>query len=82
MLSCFEVRLLITSAGVKRPEFVGTAQAQIASGAAGLSDEIERRLENVIDRVPGGIQIRPLIESAIQIALASALEGLLRRRSQ
>jgi hypothetical protein len=67
-------------AEAKRREFVDVAQAQAATGAAKLSDEIERRLENVIDRVPGGIQVRPLIESAIQIALASAIEGLLQRR--
>jgi hypothetical protein len=69
-------------AEAKRREFVGAAQAQVATGAAKMSDEIERRLENVIDRVPGGTELRPLIESTIQIALASALEGLLYRRSQ
>ena len=69
-------------AEAKRREFVGAAQVQVATGAAKLSDEIERRLESVIDRVPGGIQVRPLIASTIQIALASALEGLLSRRSR
>jgi hypothetical protein len=34
----------------------------------------------VIDRVPGGSQVRPLIESAVQVALASALEALLQKR--
>ena len=47
-----------------------------------LSDEIGRKLENVIDRLPGGINVRPLIKSSVQVALAAALEGLLRRRSQ
>ena len=69
-------------AEAKRREFVDVAQAQVATGAAMLSDEIEKRLENVIDRVPGGIKVRPLIESSIQVALAAALEGLLRRRSR
>jgi hypothetical protein len=69
-------------AEAKRREFVTAAQAQVATGAAKLSDEIERRLERVIDRVPGGIEVRPLIASTIEIALASALEGLLYRRSQ
>ncbi len=69
-------------AEAKRREFVDAAQAQVATGAAKLSDEIERRLENVVDRVPGGTEVRPLIASTIQIALASALEGLLYRRSQ
>jgi hypothetical protein len=53
-------------AEAKRREFVAAAQAQVATGAAKLSDEIERRLERVIDRVPGGIEVRPLIESTIQ----------------
>ncbi len=67
-------------AEAKRREFVNAAQAQVAMGAAKLSDEIERRLERVIDRAPGGIEVRPLIASTIQIALASALEGLLSRQ--
>lgn len=67
-------------AEAKRREFVDVAQAQVATGAAMLSDEIEKRLENVIDRVPGGIKVRPLIESSIQVTLAAAVEGLLRRR--
>ena len=40
-----------------------------------LSDEIGKKLETIIDRVPGGINVRPLIESSIQIALAAALEA-------
>jgi Protein of unknown function (DUF3618) len=67
-------------AEAKKLEFIGAAQAHVASGTARLSDEIERRLENVIDGVPGGSQVRPLIASTIQIALAAALENLLRRR--
>jgi hypothetical protein len=35
----------------------------------------------VIDRVPGGPEVRPLIEAAIQIALSAALEGLFLRRN-
>jgi hypothetical protein len=69
-------------ADAKKREFIGAAQVQVAMGAAKLSDEIERRLEDVIDRVPGGIEVRPLIESTIQIALASVVEGLLYRRSR
>jgi hypothetical protein len=69
-------------AEAKRREFVDVAQSQVATGATMLSDEIGRKLENVIDRLPGGINVRPLIESSVQVALAAALEGLLRRRSQ
>ena len=75
-------RVFRERAEAKRRQFVNIAQAQVATGAAMLSDEIEKRLENVIDRVPGGIKVRPLIESSIQVALAAALEGLLRRRSR
>ncbi len=46
-----------------------------------ISDEIGKKLETYIDRLPGGINVRPLIESAVQVALAAALEGLLQRRS-
>jgi hypothetical protein len=67
-------------AEAKRREFVGAAQAQVASGAEKLSDEIERQLADFVDRIPAGIELRPLIASAIQVALASALEGMLRGR--
>jgi uncharacterized protein (UPF0210 family) len=75
-------RVFRERAEAKRREFVDVAQAQAAIGAAILSDEIEKKLENIIDRVPGGINVRPLIEASIQVALAAALEGLLRRRSR
>jgi hypothetical protein len=68
-------------AEIKRREFVNVAQGQIATGAARFSDEVERRLENVIDQVPGGPEVRPLIEAAIQIALSAALEGLFLKRN-
>lgn len=68
-------------AEAKKLEFIETAQAQVASGAEKLSNEIERRLENVIEGAPGGIQVRPLIASAVQIALAATLENLFHKRS-
>jgi hypothetical protein len=67
-------------AEAKRREFVDVAQSQVATGATMLSDEIGKRLETVIDRLPGGINVRPLIESSIQVSLAAALEGLMRKR--
>ena len=73
-------RVFRERAEAKRRQFVDVARAQVATGAAMLSDEIEKKLENIIDRAPGGIEVRPLIESAIQVALAAALEGLLQRR--
>jgi hypothetical protein len=74
-------RVLRDRAEIKRREFVDVAQAQIANGAASFSDEVERRLQNATDRVPGGAQVRPLVEAAIQIALSAALEGLFLKRS-
>ncbi|MFZ0606037.1 MAG: hypothetical protein WAN05_32595 [Roseiarcus sp.] len=75
-------KVLRDRAEAKRLEFIGTAQAQVASGAERLSDEIEKRVENIIVGVPGGSQARPLIASAIQIGLAALLETLLHRRSR
>jgi hypothetical protein len=75
-------RVLRDRAEAKRQEFIGTAQARVVSGAEHLSDEIERRVENIIVGVPGGNQARPLIASAIQIGLAALLENLLHKRSR
>src|SRR5260370_11624 len=69
-------------AEAKRREFVDVAQSQVATGATMLSDEIGKKLENYIDRLPSGINVRPLIESSVQIALAAALEALLRKRNR
>jgi hypothetical protein len=69
-------------AEAKRREFVDVAQSQVATGATMISDEIGKKLENYIDRLPGGINVRPLIESSVQVALAAALEGLLRKRAR
>jgi hypothetical protein len=80
-LATSAARVLRERAEAKRREFVGAAQAQVVSGAEKLSDEIERRVDDVIVGVPGGLQARPLIASAIQIALAALLENLLQRRS-
>lgn len=63
-------------AEAKRRQFVAVARSQVASGAAMLSECIERKLVGIIDRAPGGFQVRSLIESSIQVALAAALEGL------
>ena len=75
-------RVFRERAATKQREFIGAAQTHVAKGAAMLSDAIEDKLEDVIDRVPGGSQVRPLIESTVQVALATALEALLQRRSR
>jgi hypothetical protein len=66
-------------AALKRRELVRVAQARLAAGAERLSDEVERKLDDVVDQVAGGSEVRPLIAFAIQIALTAALEGLLRK---
>lgn len=71
-------RVFRERAALKRRELVRAAQARIAAGAERLSDEFERKLDDIADQVPGGSEVRPLIASAIQIALTAALEGLLR----
>ena len=75
-------RVFRERAATKQREFMGAAQTQVAKGAAMLSDAIEDKLEDVIDRVPGGSQVRPLIEFDVQVALATALEALLQRHSR
>jgi hypothetical protein len=45
-------------AAIKQREFIGAAQTHVATGAARLSDAIEDNLKDVIDRVPGGSQLR------------------------
>lgn len=69
-------------ADAKTQEFIGATQAQVASGAEKLSDQIERWLANITDGMPGGTQARPLIASAIQVALAAALQNLLHNRAR
>jgi hypothetical protein len=64
----------------KQREFMDAAQTHVAKGAAMLSDAIEQELEDVIDRVPGGSEVRPLIESTVQVAIAAALDSLLQKR--
>jgi hypothetical protein len=75
-------RVFRERAEAKRREFVDAAQSQVATGATMLSDEIGKKLESYVDRLPGGINVRPLIESSVQVALAAALEGLLRKRAR
>jgi hypothetical protein len=73
-------RVFRDRAATKQREFIGAAQTHVAKGAELLSDAIEDKLEDVIGRVPGGSQVRPLIESTVQVALATAVEALLQRR--
>ena len=71
-------RVFRDRAALKRRELVRAAQARITVGAERLADELERKLDDVVDQVPGGSEVKPFIASALQIALTAALEGLLR----
>jgi hypothetical protein len=73
-------RVFRERAEIKQREFLSAAQIHVAQGVALLSDAIEQKLEDVIDRVPGGSEVRPLIESTVQVALATALDSLLQKR--
>jgi hypothetical protein len=73
-------RVFRERAETKQREFMGAAQTHVAKGAAMLSDAIEQKLEDVIDRVPGGSEVRPLVESTVQMALAAALEAIMQKR--
>jgi hypothetical protein len=75
-------RVFRERAATKQREFIGAAQTHVEKGASMLSDAIEQKLEDVIDRVPGGSEVRPLIESTVQVALATAIEALLQKRSR
>jgi hypothetical protein len=61
-------RVFRERAATKQRQFIGAAQTHVAKGAAMLSDAIEDKLEDLIDRVPGGSQVRPLIESVVGLA--------------
>ena len=52
-------RVFRERAATKQREFMGAAQTHVAKGAAMLSDAIEQKLEDVIDRVPGGVRGAP-----------------------
>lgn len=72
-------RVFRDRAALKRRELVRAAQARITVGAEKLADELERKLDDVVDQVPGGSEVRPFLAPAIQIALTAAIEGLLRK---
>jgi hypothetical protein len=47
-----------------------------------LSDEIGKKLGSIIDRVPGGFNVRPLIESSVQIACLMSFRAEKARRNR
>jgi hypothetical protein len=75
-------RVFRDRAALKRRELVRAAQARITVGAERLADELERKLDDVADYVPGGTEVRPFVAAAMQIAITAAIEGLLRKDSR
>ena len=64
-------------AEAKRQALLSAASSHIRTGATQLSDVIENGLDDLIGAIPAPPAARPLIESAIQMALLMALESLL-----
>ena len=64
-------------AEAKRQALMSAANSHIRAGAAQLSDALENGVDDLIGAIPATPAARPLIESAIQMALLMALESLL-----
>ncbi len=64
-------------AEAKRQALMSAASSHIRTGAAQLSDALENGVDDLIGAIPATPATRPLIESAIQMALLMALESLL-----
>jgi hypothetical protein len=61
----------------RRRAFVGAANLHVKAGASQLSDMIEKSVDDFIGKAPATLALRPLVESAIQMALLAAVEALL-----
>jgi hypothetical protein len=64
-------------AEAKRQQFVAVASSHVKAGATQLSDVIEKSIDDLIGKIPATPATRPLIESAIQMALLAMFEALL-----
>jgi hypothetical protein len=63
-------------AAAKREDFVRAAEAHLTAGAGQLSGAVEKKLGDVVSLVPAPVEARPLIESALQLLLVSAMEAI------
>jgi hypothetical protein len=64
-------------AEAKRQALMSAASTHVRAGATQLSEAIENGLDDLVGAIPATPAARPLIESAIQMALLMALESLL-----
>jgi hypothetical protein len=63
-------------AAAKREDFVRAAEAHLTTGVGHLTGAVEKGLEDLVSLVPAPAEARPLIESALQVLLISALETI------
>lgn len=63
----------------KRQEFMGAAKPHIEAGASHISDIIGKGVDNLVGQIPANAEMRPVIQSAIQTLLFTALNAILPR---
>jgi hypothetical protein len=69
-------------AEARRETLLAKAQSHVAAGTAQLSDVIDKNVDNLVGSIPkDGNAFRPLVESAIHIAMLVVLEVLLPQQS-
>jgi hypothetical protein len=73
-------RVLRARVEARREALLAKASAHIAAKAEQLSDAVEKNIENLVGRMPESGASRPLIASAVQIAMLAMLESLFPRR--
>jgi hypothetical protein len=64
-------------AETRRRDLMSAADAHIKAGASQLTDMIEKGVDDFLGRLPVATAARPVMESAIQMALLAAVESLL-----
>ena len=55
------------------------AETQVAATTDRVSDAVERSLEGWLSKIPGSPAAQPLVTSAVQLLLATALQAILRK---
>jgi hypothetical protein len=64
----------------RRKSLLAKANSHVAATAGQLSDVVEQKVDNLVGRLPESGSLRPLIQSAVQIALVAGIEALLSSR--
>ena len=58
---------------------MGAAKPHIEAGASHISDIIGKGVDNLVGQIPANAEMRPVIQSAIQTLLFTALNAILPR---